>query len=413
MGGRDMIPRPKLTDSIARNAEPPDEGMRIVWDGEVRGFGLRVTASSVKAWLLAYRADGVQRQFTFGSYPAWTATQARERAKELKRQVEQGGDPMRDRHEERATPTLGELAEAYQEHMLRRSANSQRAVEHTWRLHILPALGKGRRITTISDDDVAKMHRKVSATKPVTANRAVAQLSAAFNLAIKKKYCTTNPCIGIEMNYEAGRERYLSPAEIERLMAALASHPHRSSCNALQLLLLTGARKNEVLFATWDQFNLDLALWIKPAASTKQKKLHRLVLNSAAVALLTDIYNEQLQAVEAAKRRGAIKPMRFLFPGHIPGSPLREVRETWLAVCKTANIEDCHIHDLRHTHASILASNGMSLPVIGQLLGHSQQSTTQRYAHLLDSALRQASEEAGNTITGKRDSGVVKLRSAG
>jgi integrase len=148
-------------------------------------------------------------------------------------------------------------------------------------------------------------------------------------------------------------------------------------------LVFTGARRGEVLSATWDQFDLTPSVWTKPSSHTKQKRTHRVPLSAPAVALLTSIRERQ----EGGQR--------FVFPGDLPGRPLTDIKKSWAAVCKRAGIENARAHDLRHTFASILVSGGDSLPLIGAMLGHSQVSTTARYAHLADDPMRAAAERVG------------------
>jgi integrase len=150
--------------------------------------------------------------------------------------------------------------------------------------------------------------------------------------------------------------------------------------------MLTGSRRNEVLSATWDQFDLTTGTWTKPHTATKQAKLHRVPLSPQAVALLADM------------RKAATG--RFLFPGQSAERPLVEIKRFWASACRQAGIEGARLHDLRHTYASVLASSGLSLPIIGALLGHSQAATTQRYAHLMDDPLRQATALAARVIAG-------------
>ncbi len=219
-------------------------------------------------------------------------------------------------------------------------------------------------------------------------------------LAIKWGFRADNPCRGIEKAPEHRRERFLSPAEIARLSEVLAAHPEKNSANAVRLLLLTGARRGEVLSAMWDQFDLQAAVWLKPHRSTKQKRNHRLPLSAPAVAFLTEMRVEADQ--ENVRRiRDGLKPILWLFPaaGGAEGHQT-ELKHFWAAVTAKAGIEGVRVHDLRHTYASILASSGLSLPVIGALLGHTQAATTHRYAHLLDDPLRAATELAATVITG-------------
>jgi integrase len=251
------------------------------------------------------------------------------------------------------------------------------------------------------------LHRQITAETPIAANRVLALLSTMFALAIREEWVESNPARGIERNPENRRERYLSPAEIARLCEALAAHPERSSADAILLLLLTGARRGEVLSATWSQIDMDAGVWTKPAATTKQGKLHRVPLSQGALELLRGIKDRQDGEVADAKRRGVIRPMpRQVFPG-TGTRALQGVKRTWRSVCKTADITNCHLHDLRHTHASILVSSGLSLPVIGALLGHSQAATTHRYAHLSDQPLRVATNLVADAIASARDGKVV------
>src|SRR5439155_11844485 len=134
----------------------------------------------------------------------------------------------------------------------------------------------------------------------------------------------------------------------------------------------------------WEMFDLERGVWTKPHSLTKQARTHRLPLNAAAVAVLQELRAET--AVTEPK----------LFPD-LTGPDLHRV---WTGVCRQAGITGCRLHDLRHTFASILVSSGLSLPVIGNLLGHSQPSTTARYAHLFDDVLRGATERVGNAVAG-------------
>jgi integrase len=170
--------------------------------------------------------------------------------------------------------------------------------------------------------------------------------------------------------------------------------------------MLTGARRAEVLNARWNMFDLENGIWTKPSAHTKQRRIHRVPLNGPAVELLRMVRSE-------AKGE-------FVFEG-VGGKPLTDIKRTWVSVCKSAGLTTkvqkqnrsgkpmfdkegapifvdeptVRIHDLRHSFASILVSAGASLPLIGQLLGHTQVQTTHRYAHLFDQSMRDAAETVG------------------
>jgi integrase len=203
---------------------------------------------------------------------------------------------------------------------------------------------------------------------------------------------------GVERNQEGKRQRYLTGAELARLTTALAELPDQGAANAIRLLLLTGARRGELLAAKWPDFDLKAGVWIKPGATTKQKTTHRVPLSKAAVALLKDMY--ELAPAKAV----------YLFPPPEGKTPHRlDLDDAWGALRKAANIPDARLHDLRHTYASVLASAGLSLPVIGALLGHTSPVTSARYSHLFDDPLRAATERASAIITGTTPAAIIPL----
>ena len=386
-----------LTDKIVDNLPRPASGNRITYDGghkAVRGFGARVTSAGARSFVLNYRADGRERRITIGSYPDWSTKAAREQAKELKRRIDVGEDPMAERHADRVAPTVSVLAERYLAEYARprKRPRSVEEDESLLRQLILPRLGSVR-VTAIRRTEIEGFHRDVSKETPIRANRALSLLTKMFNLAIGWEIRPDNPCKSIERNPEDKRSRYLTPAELQRLVAALAEHPHQNSANVVRLLLLTGARRGEVLAASWNQFDLSAGVWTKPAASTKQKRSHRIPLSAPARQLLSEM---KAKATTEA-----------LFPGRAGNPQQAGLKTFWGSVCRAADIQGVRLHDLRHTFASILASSGLSLPIIGALLGHTQPGTTARYAHLLDDPLRAATERAGAVITGGGGSGEV------
>jgi integrase len=387
----------KLTDATLRALEPPAAGNRITYDPEVPGFGARITTNGAKSFVLNYRVAGRERRITIGSYPAWTVAAAREQAKLLRRRVDQGQDPMGERHAERAAPTVADMAERYlAEGVSRKRPRSVIEDKSLLNQLVLPALGK-LRVAAVRRADIEAFHRDVSKTTPVRANRAHSLLRRMFNLSIGWEWVSVNPCTGIERNFEDNRERFLSPDELRRLLVALDECRDRQSANAIRLCLLTGARRGEVLNAEWPQFDLTPGggIWTKPASATKQRRSHRIPLNAAARALL------------GRMRPEATGPR--LFPGRRENETQADLKRTWAAVCKRAEISDLRLHDLRHSYASFLASAGLSLPIIGQLLGHSSLTTTARYSHLLDDPLRVATEKVGAIVTAAGSAEVVPM----
>jgi integrase len=404
---------PNLTDKYVATIARPTKGQVIHWDNghknAVHGFGVKITATGAKAFVFNYRnSAGRLRRIKIGSPPVYTATLARERAKEHRHTVDKGRDPVAERRDARNEPMMADLCKRYlEEHAPTKRASSAAADEMAIRLYILPAL-KALRLVEVTFDDISKLHRKIGRDHPVRANRVVALLSKMFNLS-KRWYQrqlptgervpvrSDNPAKGVERNAEGKRKRYLKPDELTRLMIALAGYRDQQAANIVRLLLLTGARSGEVLAARWAQFDLEAGVWVKPGATTKQKTEHEVPLSAAARQLLNQLYVAGAEYV-FPRRRGA---------GHRV-----DIKKPWGAICKSANIGGLRIHDLRHSYASMLVSGGQSLPVIGALLGHTQPNTTARYAHLMDDPLRKATETVGAIIdgAGKPGAEVVKLR---
>lgn len=401
----------RLTDQMVRNLPSPPSGNRVTYDTEVRGFGIRVTAAGAKAFVLNYRSGRRERRITIGSFPDWTTKAARERAKDLKRQIDSGEDPMGERHAHRAAPTVNDLADRFEaEHLSKRRPATRIDYLSILRLHVRPHLGK-MKVAEVRHSDIDSLHRRIVETAPYRANRTIAVLSKAFTLAVKWEMRADNPARGIERAPEDKRERFLTPAEIARLGAVLAEHPERTSANAVRLLLLTGARRSEVLGTTWNQFDLAAGAWVKPASATKQAKLHRVPLSAPALALLSEMRAEA-DKEDGRRAKHRLPAIPFAFPGK-EGQPLQEIKRFWASVCSKAGISGVRLHDLRHTYASILASSGLSLPIIGALLGHTQAATTQRYAHLMDDPLRAATERVGAVVMGGKPADVTPLRRTG
>jgi integrase len=388
----------KLTDASVRRLEPPASGARITYDAEVRGFGVRTTANGARSFVLNYRTrGGRERRLTIGSWPDWSVAAAREEARRHKRAIDQGGDPLGEIEEERTAPTVADMCERYRVDHLPRKRSASDDVSMIER-DVLPAIGR-LKVAAVRHADIEKLHRDITKRAPIRANRVASRLSRMFNLSIRWGWRADNPVKGIERNHEDRRTRYLSPAEIARLATVLDGHPERTSASLVRFLLLTGARFGEAASATWDQFDLEVGVWVKPSAHTKARRTHRVPLAAPARQLVAEL-------------KASNGHSQYVFPGDT-GKPITTVKRFWASVCRSANIEGVRIHDLRHTHASILASAGLSLPIIGALLGHTQVATTARYAHLLDDPLREAAERVGAVVAGGKPAEVVTLRRSG
>jgi integrase len=389
----------RLTNRVVAKLPVPARGNRLFYDDTVKGFACRVTDAGGRAFVINYfrKTDGRERRFTIGAFPDWSVAAAREEAKRLKREIDGGADPVGAHQESRTAPTIADLAARFeQDYVPRKRSSTQRVYRQQIHTDILPALGRAK-VAAVTHADVDAFHHRLSARAPTHANRTLAVLSKMFSLAIRWGWRTDNPCRGIERNQEQKRHRYLTGAELARLSKALDKLPDDGAANAVRLLLLTGARRGELLAARWADINLETGVWTKPGATTKQKTQHRVPLSEAACRLLAKMKDQAGDDTE------------WLFParggGHRP-----HINGAWIRLRKTAKIPDARLHDLRHTYATALASSGLGLPVIGALLGHTTAQTTLRYSHLMDDPLRAATERAAAVLSGAKPAEVLPLK---
>jgi integrase len=384
----------KLTADLIRKTTPPAKGSRIIRDTEIAGFGLRVTAADVRAFILNYSHHGIERRLTIGQLPAWSLAAAREEAKALRKRIDRGEDPLAERTAARGAPTVSDLCDRFvKDELPRKRASTRRDYTALIDKLIRPRIGS-KKVAALEYGDVDALHRRLRKT-PYRANRTLAVLSRMMSLAIKWRMRPDNPCKGVERFQEAKRTRYLTAAEIARLSRVLEARPKDDPAVAIiRLCLLTGARVGEVMGARWDQFSADRTTWTKPASTTKQKRMHAIPLSAPARAVLATIPED-----------GA-----YLFPSDSKTGHVETIKTAWSTIRQAAKIPDARVHDLRHSYASIIASSGGSLPLIGALLGHSNPATTHRYAHLFDDPLREATERVGVIVTGGPKAPVTRMR---
>lgn len=321
---------PRITDKFIRSMPTPPKGQKIERDTIVTGFGVRKTASGFTAFVFSYVSQGRDRRMTIGQYPSWSVTAARQTAAKLRMQVDAGKDPLEDKRTARAEYTLLQLWERYEVSVLPKKAEStQRDERSIWRRLILPRLGR-RRLSHIRPSDIDDLHLAISASTPVQANRCIASIRHAFNKAIRWELVSSNPVIGVATNSERPRHRYLDDLERQRFVAALDARQDNPSLLALRFLLLTGARKSEVLQAGWPQMDLISKAWVKPSAHTKQRQLHRVPLSK--------------DAIDVLRRARAISNSDYVFPGS-NGRALTDIKKSFHAICREALIDGLRIHD--------------------------------------------------------------------
>lgn len=346
-------------------------------DRKVPGLGLMVLPSGVSTYYLRYREpSGKQQHHKIGRAGVVTLTAAREEAHKILAAVARGEAPTSARQKQRQTPTIAELLERIKvEHWRKLRPGTVVNNELIWRRHLLPEFGSVK-VNELQTRQVAAWFHRASLEAPVRANRCLEVLSKAMNLAElwELRPQNTNPCVRIGANTERRRRRYLTREELTQLLAALNSYGITGVrwrfAQLVRLLLLTGCRVSEIKDARWQ--------WVQGSVLVVPAECHktgadgsdrRVQLPPAALEVLAELRRRSNSEWIIAGATG----------GHLVG-----YWRMWEELLEQAGIRDLRVHDLRHSFASLGVSAGLSLPVIGGLLGHASPQTTQRYAHLID-----------------------------
>ena len=397
----------KLTKRAVDAAKPDPKKDVFLWDSEIPGFGLRTTPAGRKRYVFRYRNQERQCKFmTLGPHGVLTPDEARRRASRLLADVKDGKDPAAERAERNESPTVSELSERYlDEHaQTRKKPRSLAEDRRLLNAIVVPALGK-RMVAEVTKKDIARFHHN-NRERPYQANRVLALLSKMFNLAEHwgLRPDGSNPTRHVEKFPEKKRERFLSKDELTALGTALSDSEQAgaesvSVITAIRLLILTGARLNEILSLEWAFVDMDDGVLRLPDSKTGAKAIP---LGAAAIELLQNVPH--------------VKGNPYVCPGKKQGNHLVGLPKAWKRILDKAGLSDIRLHDLRHSFASVGASAGMGLPIIGALLGHKEMATTQRYAHLAADPLKEAANEITTKIAsamkGEAGGKVVKLKKA-
>jgi len=362
-----------------------------IWDNALKGFGLKVTPKGRKVYLVQYRLDGRKgrtRRLTLGTHGKLTAEEARGLAKVALGQVASGLDPSAEKDKVRGGYTMDMMLDKFDAgHIeVKLKPKTQRGYRRNIRLHIRPRLGH-MLVHQVTRQDIMRLHYAMR-DKPYGANRVLAVLSKFFNWCEKFGYREEgkNPVRFVDKYKEEKRQRFLSSEEQERLSATLEKAMREKVVSdyaiyAIRLLRLTGARLGEILNLQWDHINWERGTLDLPDSKTGRKTIY---LNEPAKEILSLIVRQPDNP--------------FVCCGAVESERIVNIQKSWRRIRAMAGLEDVRLHDLRHTFASVAVSNGMSLPLIGALLGHSQPSTTARYAHLAADPLIEAAEFIGQRI---------------
>ncbi len=381
----------------------------IIWDSAIVGFGLRCRANGRKYFVVKYRFESRQRWFTIGQYGSpWTVDQARNEAKKLLGEIASGKDPSTTRDLNKNANTISELCDIYIDNYARlhKKPRSCQSDEGNIRNHIKPLIGR-LKVNSVTRQDIETFKRNVADGKtavnrklkprvrlrvkggPGAANRCLALLSKMFNLAEEwgLRDEQTNPVRRIKKFRERKIERYLSDEEMAQLGCTLANATNQgladqASIDAIRLLIFTGCRLSEILSLKWDYIDYQREFLQLPDSKTGAKVVY---LPTPAIEVLNGIPR--------------LNDNPYVFAGNGASGHIINLRKPWHRIRAKAKLDDVRLHDLRHSFASVAAGEGMSLHIIGRLLGHTQAATTARYAHLAANPMKAAAKQIGERIS--------------
>jgi integrase len=401
--------RAKITKRLVDRVEHR-QATYLVRDTELKGFVLVVTPAGAKSYAVDYRAGSgrgaPKRRLTIGKHGSpWTPEMARTEAKRLLAEVAAGRDPAMTRQAARNALTFADLIDLYlAEGVSHKKTSTLKADRGRIEHHLQPLLGK-LPSNRIGRAEIERMRNAVAAGKTAetiasgekrkpggiatggkgAAAQCVALVSSIFAFAIGRGLVSDNPARGVKKAPVRKIERFLSEAEIGRLAEALDAESERSGnlygSTAIKLLLLTGCRLGEIVNLFWEHVEFEHGCLRLPDSKSGAKVVY---LNPPVRLLLEEL------------PRLADNPR--VIPGLRADGGSAAIQNTWKRARAAAGLANVRLHDLRHSFASVGAAGGLSLPVIGALLGHKHSTTTARYAHLSADPLRAANDAVGAKI---------------
>jgi integrase len=373
-----------LTPTLVASLKCPSGRKKIdYFDVLTKGLHLEVRASGNKTFYLRYKnSRNKTRNFKLADARDVTLSQARGMADKGRNRVVMGEDPCEAAAEAKQMPKFYQFIEdSYLPHVksYKRSWTTDLSLLKT---HLLPRF-RERYLDEITRQDILKMRndRIASGAAPGSANRLLIMMRFIFSLAIQWKLpgITNNPAKEVPLLEENNlTERYLSIDEARRLYEAVSTSENTVLKFIVSMLILTGARKRELLDSQWQDFDLSRRSWRIPL--TKAGKARHVPLSDGALSVLNEIQR--------------IPDCPFVFANPRTRKPYVSFFCAWNTARIKAGLADVRVHDLRHSFASLLINKGRTLYEVQRILGHTQVKTTMRYAHLSHDTLLDAANAA-------------------
>ncbi len=387
MAGRERM---KLTDAAVARLRPREREY-TVRDTRIAGLGVRVRPTGGRSWVLLLDRDGRTKRVSLGPVGVKSAADVRREA--LERQA--APQPEKTARPPGAVPLFRDfVAGPWKEaHFNRCKPSGQQTASGILRRQLLPAFGP-KPLDRIAPGHVRQWFDRYSRTAPGGANRALDILRQIMTFAAACGHIEVNPARGTRRNRRPALKRFLSREELARLHGVLdaqARSRDRQQADIIRLLLFTGCRRGEITGLRWSEVREDMLALAESKTGPRTVPLGRQAR--------TILYRQP--------RTGSA----FVFPSpRDPARPRSPDLPLWYRVRKEAGIEDVRLHDLRHTMASHAVMNGVPVPVVSRLLGHSNVRMTLRYAHLADRDIEAAAERVGQAMARAMRGGPIKPR---
>ena len=406
---------PKITKRVVDAAIKNEDAARYyLWDSEIRGFGLLVTATGQRSYIFQYRTrEGRTRRATIGKHGAWTPELARRKAEEFRRAVREGRDPLEEKNRLRNAPTVTDMLDLYvqSERFLAKTEETRAIDRGRIERHLKPLLGR-RHVHTLTMGEVERAFAAIRDGKTFldiktrkrgrarvrggagAARMCIRLLKAVFNWGIREGLASSNPCQNIVIGRDGIRSVILEDASAySRLFSTLATLEDRKqirpqAADAIRLIALTGARRGEIAKLKWSQVDFSRGLiTISPSSHKTGRRTGR--------PRLIGLPGSGEEILRRQPRRG---PEDFVFEPYRGKGPL-ELSKPWRMVRKDAKLpERAGLHSLRHSIATRWALIGAGAPQLAALLGHAQVSTVERYIHFATNAHRALAEQAAAAV---------------
>jgi len=374
------IERVKLTGHTARRRADGRE--RVIWDTKYPGFGLRFRASGHKTWIVSYRQRRIRRTATLGIVADMSAKEARREARRILSEAQLEGLPTKAKEAVKTAPLFSDyVAEFWTDYARHWKPTTARRSKYVIKLQLVPFFGE-MTLDAIKRTDIARWRDGLSGS-PTKFNSAIPVLSVMMKYAEQLGYRRTgsNPCRGTPRYKTQLHERYLSPAEYRRLASSLNDMEQRfpQAVAIIWLLMFTGARSHEIRSLRWEYV-----------------KSPRLMLPDSKTGAKTIYLNTQAQAI--LDRLPNPNETGLVFPSASNSDEPIGLNWAWEKIRRRAALPELRMHDLRHSFASVAIRDGISLLVIGKLLGHALPETTARYAHLADETILDSATRVCSSI---------------